>query len=209
MKSASSSSLRVVRALQSVFCVAISGAALFACRPPNAPDAAGAPGASGGACPPSWLEAPAVDTAIAVPDIGSRVVLRVSAHGTQNYVCQGGAGTGSAWALQGPEAKLEDCHGTPVGDHSATGAGAPEWRFTDGTYVVAHKSTMVVIDKTAVPWLLLHVDEHGGTGPAAQSTNVQRVRTQGGLAPSDPCDASHTGAVQKVAYAAEYYFFGP
>lgn len=78
----------------------------------------------------------------------------------------------------------------------------------DGAYVVARKVASSTPQSDAVPWLLLAVDSRSQTGPLAATLYVQRVRTSGGLAPNATCDASNLGAVEKVPYTADYYFYG-
>jgi hypothetical protein len=164
------------------------------------------------ACPAGWLEAPPVDPSIAVPSAGARVVFHARATGTQNYACASAvteSGATYAWSLNGPEAVLGDCHAAPVGRHFASEAGPPEWQLSDGTYVVAHKTAAFAGTPGAVPWLLLTVDHQGGSSPLASARCVQRVRTSGGVPPSAPCDATQAGAIQKIPYEADYYFFAP
>jgi hypothetical protein len=162
-----------------------------------------------------WLRAPAVDSSLAVPKDGNRVLAHALANGTQNYACTsapGDAGVHYAWTLTGPEATLSGAGGTPMGKHfpSAAGAAAPQWQTPDGTYVVARKvAAFTPTGATgSVPWLLLHVESHGGTGPLGQAQYVQRVNTHGGVAPATGCDATHAGAAEKVPYRADYFFFG-
>ncbi len=38
-------------------------------------------------------------------------------------------------------------------------------------------------------------------------TNIQRVATQGGVAPGTGCDASNAGQEARVPYTADYYFY--
>jgi hypothetical protein len=47
---------------------------------------------------------------------------------------------------------------------------------------------------------------HGGTGTLSQVTYVQRLDTDGGVAPGAGCDA---GDMAQVSYTADYYFYGP
>ncbi|HEY8040808.1 MAG TPA: DUF3455 domain-containing protein [Polyangiaceae bacterium] len=167
--------------------------------------------AGDGGCPASWLLAPTVDPTIAVPSDGGMVLVHSAAAGWQNYACTAAAdGGASGWTFVGPTADLSDCHGTLVAHHFATDGGAafPEWQALDGTYVVGHKVAAFTPDggASSVPWLLLQGVGHGGTGPLGQVTYVQRVDTDGGVAPSATCDA---GATAQVPYAADYYFFGP
>jgi hypothetical protein len=193
-----------------------SGAAGTSASSARAPGAVSSTSASGmapapGDCPAAWLEAPGVDAAIAVPPGAARVVFHAAAAGTQNYACRatpGDAGTVPAWSFTGPEATLSDCKGTSIGKHFATDGGAPEWQLADGASVVAHK-VGAAPRPDAVPWLLLSVDSHGGSGALTEARFVHRVRTTGGVAPKKPCDASVLGAVEKVPYTADYYFYGP
>ncbi len=151
---------------------------------------------------------------IAVPAGNGRVILRAAAKGSQDYACAPvvvDGGTSYAWSLTGPHATLTDCHAVEIGRHFASdgGAGAPEWQTVDGAYIVAHKSAASTTDGGSVPWLLLTVDGHGGSAPFTEARYVQRVNTSGGVAPSAPCDASRVGTLQKVPYAADYFFYGP
>jgi peptidyl-prolyl cis-trans isomerase NIMA-interacting 1 len=172
----------------------------------GSPALAASPGAD---CPSAWLEAPAVDRSIAVPD-GNRVVLHASAKGTQDYICAASDGGPTyGWSLRGPDAALSDCRSSPIGRHFASEAGPPEWQLSDGTYVVAHKTAQFVANAGSAPWLLLDVDRHGGEGRLGEARYVQRVSTVGGGHPDGECDARHAGTVQKVAYEAQYFFYAP
>jgi hypothetical protein len=161
-------------------------------------------------CPAAWLTPPAVDAAIALPPDGGALLLHAAAKGTQNYVCSAAdAGASFAWTLRGPEATLADCNGRALGEHSApTAATAPEWRSADGSAVVGRKVAANAHDASAIPWLLLSVASHRGSGVLSRAKYVQRLTTVGGLAPTAPCTAQNAGATQDVAYTADYYFFG-
>jgi len=162
-------------------------------------------------CPASWLEAPAVDPSIAVPAAFAHVIFHAAASGSQNYVCgrsSADAGSAPGWSFVGPEANLSDCKAARVGQHFASD-GVPNWQMLDGTHVAAHKVASSTPQSDAVPWLLLLADSRSQTGPLAATRYVQRVRTSGGVAPGATCDASNLGAVEKVPYTADYYFYGP
>jgi Protein of unknown function (DUF3455) len=172
----------------------------------------GEAGASADRCPAPWLEAPAVDPSIAVPDASRHVVFHAAASGSQNYLCapsSADAAGAPRWSFVGPEANLSDCKGARVGRHFASDGGGAEWQLLDGAYVVAHKVASSTPQSDAAPWLLLLADSRSQTGAFAATRYVQRVRTSGGLAPKVTCDASDLGAVEKVPYTAEYYFYGP
>ena len=46
----------------------------------------------------------------------------------------------------------------------------------------------------------------GGTGTLAEVAYIQRLDTDGGVAPGGSCDA---GATADIPYSADYYFYGP
>jgi hypothetical protein len=140
------------------------------------------------------------------------VVAHAAADGSQIYACgalPGDGGVKYAWTLVGPEAALCDCRAAPFGRHFASDAGAPQWQALDGSYVVGHKVAALAVDSASVPWLLLSVNDRGGSGPLTDARYVQRVRTSGGVAPSAACDASRSGAREKVPYTADYFFYAP
>jgi hypothetical protein len=194
----------------------------------EAPDDSGTDGAasdsaatdastSDAACPSSWFVAPAVDPTIAVPDGGGMVLLHAAGAGTQNYTCNESTVDGGAtytWTFVGPEADLSDCNATLIGHHFASdaGANAPEWQTTDGTYVIGSKLAAFTPDggASSVPWLLLQGVGHGGSGTLSSAHYIQRVQTDGGVAPAaTSCNADAGGTTMKVPYTASYYFFGP
>jgi hypothetical protein len=154
-----------------------------------------------------------VDPSLAVPDGGGGVLLRAAATGSQNYTCEQAADGGYGWVFVGPEADLYDCHAVLLGHHFASdaGASAPEWQTLDGTYVVGRKLAALAPDAgpPGVPRLLMKGVGHGGTGTLSQVAYVQRLDTDGGLAPSATCDPSRVSSTQKVPYAADYVFYGP
>jgi hypothetical protein len=158
---------------------------------------------------------PVVDSTLSVPDGGGSVLLHASAVGTQDYRCQSSntdAGTSYGWVFVGPEADLFDCSEEKVGTHFASdaGASAPEWRTEDGTFVIGKKLVAFTPDggASAVPWLLLQTTSTGGSGDLSKTAYIQRVNTNGGIAPTSTCDSTNVGAVEKVHYTADYYFSG-
>ena len=174
-------------------------------------------GSSDAGCPAAWTVAPVVDTTIAVPADGGGVLLHASATGTQNYTCLASTPDGGAtvytWTAAGPEATLKDCNATSIGTHFASeaGAGAPEWKTNDGTFVIGKRVNGFTPDGggAAVPWLLLQsTSTGGGAGALSRANFIQRVQTTGGKAPAVGCDVNAVGTTTKVAYTADYYFFG-
>jgi hypothetical protein len=59
----------------------------------------------------------------------------------------------------------------------------------------------------AIPWLLLKARTNTGRGIFSNITYIQRLETAGGVAPTDGCDRSATGAERAVPYTATYAFY--
>ena len=155
------------------------------------------------------LVPPSVPAALAAPS-GAMLAKRVHAAGLQIYTCTPPTGSGATaayiWALKAPDAKLYDTSCSLVGTHGA----GPAWRSeADGSTVVgAAVASIDAPDKhRAIPWLLLKAVSHTGTGMMSNVIAVQRVDTQGGVAPSSGCDAAHAGTETSVGYSATYYFY--
>ncbi|MGB9361025.1 MAG: DUF3455 domain-containing protein [Candidatus Sulfotelmatobacter sp.] len=149
--------------------------------------------------------APDVPDAIQVP-AGLQVVVYAHATGSQVYACQSSADGKYTWTLKGPDADLHDRKDKVIGHHSA----GPTWKLADGSEVtgkaIAHVDSL---DPDSVPWLLVNVVSHAGSGLLSNVTTIQRVRTHGGQPPSEGCDAAHVNAETKRSYAADYYFYAP
>ncbi|QJR16158.1 DUF3455 domain-containing protein [Usitatibacter palustris] len=149
---------------------------------------------------------PSSATLAAVPEslvpAGEQVVERIAARGVQVYECREQPNNGGmAWAFVAPEAALYDAKGDSAGTHYA----GPHWEATDGSKIVgAVKAKADAPVKGAIPWLLLTTRSVGSEGRYAGVTSVQRVNTVGGVAPAKTCDATNKGAVEKVAYTADY-----
>jgi hypothetical protein len=156
----------------------------------------------------TWLTAPEVPSAIAVPS-DVRLALHDRATGMQIYNCaaSGGAGAGAttyAWTFKAPDALLVDVNFTPVAMHGA----GPSWTSTDGSVVVAPEIARVDAPRAdAIPWLLLKELSTTGPGVFSEVAFVQRLNTSGGLAPTTGCDASTANTLLRVPYAADYYFY--
>ena len=58
----------------------------------------------------------------------------------------------------------------------------------------------------AIPWLLLDVKSHQGSGPFVQARAIARMETTGGIAPGDGCDEARAGQEVRVPYMAIYVF---
>ena len=152
---------------------------------------------------------------IARPDVpgplqappGEKVILLGHATGAQVYVCQAGTNTPFAWTFKAPEADLADASGKKIIHHFA----GPTWKHIDGSEVVAKVTAKQDAPKPdAIPWLLLTGASHAGQGVLTRVTSIQRVHTEGGVAPNgNTCDTTKTGQEFRSPYSADYYFYAP
>jgi hypothetical protein len=148
---------------------------------------------------------PDVPDAIAAPS-GEEVVLLAHATGSQIYACQAGAEGKNSWTLKAPDAELHDRKDKVIGQHSA----GPSWKLKDGSEVTGKAVAKVdSLDEASIPWLLVKVVGHTGSGLLTNVTTIQRVRTHGGQPPALGCDEAHKGAETKSSYSADYYFYAP
>lgn len=139
------------------------------------------------------------------PPASEQLLLQVHAKGDQVYICQEGA-TQFAWALRAPDAQLFDKDGKPFGKHSA----GPAWQANDGSRVTGKAvANAPSPDPDSVPWLLVNVVSHDGTGVLSRATTIQRLNTKGGKAPASGCDSVHAGQEVRVPYSADYLFYAP
>jgi hypothetical protein len=154
----------------------------------------------------SELEAPPPlpSVSLAVPG-GNQLAFSLLATGVQIYVCQQ-AVAGFSWSLQAPEASLVDASGQQIVKHTA----GPTWEsLEDGSKVAATKLEAFADKPNAIPALLLQAHAHSGPGRMAKVSYIQRLETNGGVAPSGGCDAERAGALSRVPYTARYYFYRP
>lgn len=172
-----------IRRLVSLVLLATANMALATGDIPNEPLARQSPA--------SWcneIEVPA----------GNRVSARLYAQGVQIY-----RWNGSAWTFVAPEAGLfadPHLHGA-VGFHDA----GPTWEAADGSRVVAARLAGCTPDPDSIPWLLLQATATTGHGRFGSVTFIQRIHTQGGLAPE--VAGSVIGEEARVPYVAEYVFY--
>jgi FtsP/CotA-like multicopper oxidase with cupredoxin domain len=134
-----------------------------------------------------------------------QLLLQVHAKGDQIYSCKGD-GTQFNWTLKAPDAQLFDKSGKAFGKHFA----GPSWEANDGSRVTGKAVANVPSpDADSIPWLLVNILSHGGTGVLSRATSIQRINTKGGKAPASGCDAAHTGQEVRVPYEADYLFYAP
>jgi hypothetical protein len=110
---------------------------------------------------------------------------------------------GTSWGFVAPEALLSaDRKGNSViGTHYA----GPTWESNSGSKVVAAVIDRCTPDPNAIAWLSLGAVGTTGHGVFHRVTFIQRVNTDGGLAPSAP--GSIIGEEARIPYTTEYYFY--
>jgi len=157
--------------------------------------------------PRGQLEAPSVPVGLEVPAT-AKLAARYHAVGTQIYTCLPSAnanadgGVIDVWTFKAPSATLYNEHCCLAGSHFA----GPTWASVDGSSVVASKvASATSPNPDSVPILLLKAVSNAGSGIFSNVTFVQRLDTEGGLAPTGPCDVE--GVELAVPYEANYYFY--
>ena len=146
-----------------------------------------------------------VPQAIAVP-AGLELTLSAHASGSQIYTCKAGQDGKFAWTLKAPDAELRDGNNKVIGQHFV----GPAWKLNDGSEVTGKAAGKVDSpDAGSIPWLLVNVVSHAGTGVLTKVTTIQRLHTHGGKPPAAGCDAAHKDAETKSSYTADYYFYAP
>jgi len=149
-----------------------------------------------------WGPASAQDHLAPAP--GMRELFDLSARGIQIYVCRPSQ-EGFAWAFEAPQAVLYGPDGKEAGRH----ARGPSWTLTDGSSVTAEVLAKEPSpEKASIPWLLLKVTSHQGTGRLDKAEFIRRTQTSGGAPPAAGCDGAHQGEMARVPYGAVYQFFG-
>jgi hypothetical protein len=133
---------------------------------------------------------------------------RLFARGVQIYACRAASDpyAPAHWTPVAPEAELFDADGRRVGRHFV----GPRWEADDGSRIVG--SVTVRADarqRDAIAWLLLSATSEGGPGRFSGVTQVQRIRTVGGVAPTAACAPGTSGGPLRVPYSADYVFFTP
>ncbi len=139
------------------------------------------------------------------PPANEQLLFQVHAKGDQVYACKADVEQ-YAWILKAPDAQLFDKNGKPFGRHFA----GPSWEANDGSRVAGQAvANAPSPDAISIPWLLVKIVSHDGSGVLSRATSIQRLNTKGGKAPSSGCDEPHAGQELRVPYSADYLFYAP
>lgn len=141
-------------------------------------------------------------TAVQVP-AGQRIAMETVGAGDITYECRAKKDMPSAfeWVFVGPDAKLMDRSGKVVGRYYGPPA---TWESNDGSKVTATQLAVAPASAGNIPLQLVKANPATGMGAMQGVTYIQRVATQGGVAPAVACTATNAGQKQVVKYQADY-----
>lgn len=108
------------------------------------------------------------------------------------------------WAFVAPVATLSDGNKN-IGKYYA----GPTWESADGSKVTGKQVAVAPHKAGAIPLQLVKANPAMGMGAMQGVSYIQRLNTQGGVAPSLPCTSMQSGARQVVSYQADYIFYKP
>jgi Protein of unknown function (DUF3455) len=206
MKNCKTNEYQITRSILRIACVTTLGMAFTFALPP--------------AAHAQTVTPPPVPAGLEV-DAPNQAFLLVRGVGTQNYACQPTGPLGHVdWVLFTPQATLFDDQAQQLITHFFSPnpdepdvLGRVTWQDSRDTSTVwARAIASATVDPSAIPWVKLQVvgRRAGPTGGHALSdtTFIQRVNTEGGLAPTTGCDVlSDVGHKAFVPYKADYFFY--
>ena len=137
---------------------------------------------------------------------GNKVAMETVGAGMITYECRAKANMAGQfeWVFVGPDAKLMDRSGKQIGKYYGPPA---TWENMDGSKLTGAQVAVAPATAGSIPLQLVKANPAMGTGAMQGVTYVQRVATQGGVAPAMACDAGSVGSKQIVQYQADYIFW--
>lgn len=143
--------------------------------------------------------------AVKVP-AGHRVAMETVGVGEITYECRDkkDAAGQTEWVFVGPDAKLLSRNGQQVGKYYGPPA---TWESNDGSKLTAPQVAVAPNGAGNIPLQLVKANPATGMGAMTGVTYIQRVATQGGVAPATPCTPATKGQKQVVKYQADYIFY--
>ena len=138
------------------------------------------------------------------PPAGYTVAFTAKATGVQIYTSTADGGAAPKWTFEAPLAELNGSKG--VIHHYA----GPSWEAADGSKVIRDMGTPVTTVSAQraaidIPWLLVKVTADPAAGVLSKVVYVQRISTQGGVAPANP--PGRVGTKVGMPYTATYVFY--
>ena len=139
---------------------------------------------------------------------GHRVAMETVGIGEITYECRVKANAAGEyeWVFVGPDARLLDRSGKGVGRYWGPPA---TWESMDGSKLTGTQVAVSPAAQGSIPLQLVKANPAVGSGAMSGVSYIQRVATQGGVAPSMPCGAGGIGQKQIVKYQADYIFYKP
>ena len=160
--------------------------------------------ASNMAAPAMPFSQASLPAAVQVP-AGHRVAMETVGVGQITYECRAKKDmAGHEWVFVGPDAQLMDRMGNKVGKYYGPPA---TWESNDGSKLTGAQLAVAPAAAGSIPLQLVKANPAMGMGAMQGVTYIQRVATQGGIAPAMLCDASKAGTKQIVNYQADYIFW--
>jgi hypothetical protein len=137
---------------------------------------------------------------------GHKVAMETVGAGDITYECRVKANMPGQyeWVFVGPDAKLADRGGKVVGKYYGPPA---TWESMDGSKLTGAQVAVAPAAAGSIPLQLVKANPAMGSGSMMGVTYIQRVATQGGVAPATPCHAGSMGSKQVVKYQADYIFY--
>lgn len=147
----------------------------------------------------------ALPEAVRVP-AGLKQTLATTGVGEITYECREKKDQAGAheWVFVAPVATLYDAGRKAVGRYYA----GPTWEAADGSRVTGKQVAVAPGGAGNIPLQLVKAEPAMGAGAMQGVAYIQRLHTQGGVAPALACDAASKGRRQQVAYQADYVFYG-
>lgn len=139
---------------------------------------------------------------------GHKVAMETVGAGNITYECRAKKDMADQfeWVFVGPDAKLMDRAGKQIGRYYGPPA---TWENMDGSKVTATQVAVAPAGPGNIPLQLVKANPAMGMGAMQGVGYIQRVATQGGVAPSAACAAANLGQKQTVTYQADYIFWKP
>lgn len=155
--------------------------------------------------PDQMASASMVPETMQVPP-GHKVALETVGMGLITYECRVKKDMAGAyeWAFAGPDAKLMDRNGKQVGKYYGPPA---TWEAMDGSRITGKQLAVAPGGAGNIPLQLVQANPAMGQGAMTGVTYIQRLKTQGGVAPTADCGAPNVGAKLTVNYQADYIFW--
>lgn len=137
---------------------------------------------------------------------GHNVAMETAASGDITYQCRAKKDLADQfeWVFAGPSAVLKDRKATIVGTYFGPPA---TWQSIDGSKVTGTQVAVAPNGEGNIPTQLVKANPATGAGAMQGVSFIQRVATQGGVAPKTPCAKANEGEKQVVQYSADYIFY--